>query len=73
MNEQKTVDTVEKILEAMGSSDMRYILKELQEGPPALVPCLASLMRDKVLRRAIEKTSETRRQRSWAKSYPRRS
>jgi hypothetical protein len=73
MNEQQTVDTFEKILDAMGSSDMRYILKELQEGPPALVPYLASLIRDRVLHRAIEKTSETWRQRGWVKSCPRRS
>ena len=59
LNEQKTVDTFERILEAMGNSDMRYILKELQEGPPALVPCLASLIRDKVLRRAIEKNQRS--------------
>ena len=59
MNEQKTVDTFEKILEAMGNSDMRYILKELQEGPPALVPYLASLIRDKVLHRAIEKNQRS--------------
>ena len=72
MNEQKTVDTFEQILEAMGNSDMRYILKELQEGPPALGPYLASLIRDKVLRRAIE-TSGAPRQRGWAKSCPRRS
>ena len=57
MNEQQTVDTFEKILDAMGSSDMRYILKELQEGPPALVPYLASLIRDRVLHRAIEKNT----------------
>ena len=59
MNEQQTVDTFESILVAMGSSDMRYILKELQEGPPALVPYLASLIRDKVLHRAIEKNQRS--------------
>lgn len=42
-----------RLIDNQASADMKFIISELEQGPQELIPYLATLLRDKVLHRAV--------------------
>ena len=53
-SEAESVAAFTKLLRGSAGADLRFIVEELQKGPAALTSHLASLLRDRVLHRALE-------------------